>query len=117
MHTKDGTPANAIFGYTRALMKFIQTDAAYVVIAFDSGGKTFRSEVDENYKAQRDGMPTDLSSQMDAIFAVTDLLQIPWMTAPGFEADDIIGTLVRKYEKTMEKIQIVTSDKDLFQFV
>ena len=117
MHTKDGTPANALFGYTRALMKLLQTDAAYIVIAFDSGSKTFRSEVDENYKAQRDGMPSDLASQMDAIFAVTDLLWIPWMTAPGFEADDIIGTLVKKYEKTMEKTLIVTSDKDLFQFV
>ncbi len=117
MHTKDGKPANALFGYTRALMKLLQSDAAYIVIAFDSGGKTFRSEVDENYKAQRDGMPSDLVSQMDPIFEVTDLLQIPWMTAPGFEADDIIGSLVRKYEKTMEKIQIVSSDKDLFQFV
>ncbi len=117
MHTKDGTPANALFGYTRALMKLLQSDAAYIVIAFDSGSKTFRSEIDPNYKAQRDGMPSDLVSQMDAIFAVTDLLQIPWMTAPGFEADDIIGTLVRKYEKTMEKVRIVSSDKDLFQFV
>lgn len=117
MHTKDGKPANALFGYTRALMKLLQSDAAYIVIAFDSGGETFRSEIDENYKAHRDGMPSDLMSQMDPIFKVTDLLQIPWMTAPGFEADDIIGTLVRKYEKTMEKIQIVSSDKDLFQFV
>lgn len=117
MHTKDGKPSNALFGYTRALMKILESDAAYVVIAFDSGGGTFRSEFDENYKAQRDGMPTDLISQMDDIFAVTDLLQIPWMTAQGFEADDIIGTLVRKYEKSMEKIQIVSSDKDLFQFV
>lgn len=117
MHTKEWIPANALFGYTRALMKLLQSDAAYIVIAFDSGSKTFRSEIDPNYKAQRDGMPSDLISQMDPIFAVTDLLQIPWMTAPGFEADDIIGTLVRKYEKTMEKIRIVTSDKDLFQFV
>jgi 5'-3' exonuclease len=117
MHTKDGKPANALFGYTRALMKLLESDAAYIVIAFDSGGETFRSEVDENYKAHRDGMPSDLISQMDAIFEVTDLLGIPWMTAPGFEADDIIGTLVRKYEKTMEKIRIVSSDKDLFQFV
>ena len=117
MHTKDGKPANALFGYTRALMKILQSEAAYIVIAFDSGGETFRSEVDKNYKAQRDGMPSDLMSQMDAIFEVTNLLQIPWMTAPGFEADDIIGTLVRKYEKTMEKVLIVSSDKDLFQFV
>lgn len=117
MHTKDGKPANALFGYTRALMKLLQSDAAYIVIAFDSGGETFRSEVDENYKAHRDGMPSDLISQMEPIFEVTNLLGIPWMTAPGFEADDIIGTLVRKYEKTMEKIQIVSSDKDLFQFV
>ncbi len=117
MHTKDGKPANALFWYTRALMKLLQSDAAYIVIAFDSGGETFRSEVDENYKAHRDGMPSDLIAQMDPIFEVTDLLNIPWMTAPWFEADDIIGTLVKKYEKSMEKIQIVSSDKDLFQFV
>ena len=92
-------------------------DAAYVVMTFDSGGETFRSEADATYKAQRDGMPSDLASQMDLIFQVTDLMQVPRMACPGFEADDIIGTFVRKYEKDMEHIYIVSSDKDLYQFI
>lgn len=65
---------NALFGYTKALMQIMKMDAEYVIMTFDSGGKTFRSEADETYKAQRDGMPDDLASQMDAIFEVTDLL-------------------------------------------
>ena len=88
--TRDGKPSNAIFGYTKALMNICKMDAKYVIVAFDSGGDTFRREADENYKAHRDGMPDDLASQMDAIFEVTDLLGIPRIAVPGFEADDII---------------------------
>ncbi len=116
-HTKDGTPVNALFGYTKALMKILSMDAAYVIMTFDSGGETFRSEADATYKAQRDGMPSDLASQMDLIFAVTDLLQVPRIAVPGFEADDIIGTLVMKHKRDMEHIYIISSDKDLFQFI
>ena len=116
-HTKEGIPVNALFGYTKALMKILSMDAAYVVMTFDSGGATFRSEADATYKAQRDGMPSDLVSQMDLIFQVTDLLGVPRIAVPGFEADDIMGTLVRKHERDMEHIYIVSSDKDLFQFI
>jgi len=98
-------------------MKILSMDAAYVIMTFDSGGETFRSEADATYKAQRDGMPSDLASQMDLIFAVTDLLQVPRIAVPGFEADDIIGTLVMKHERDMEHIYIISSDKDLFQFI
>lgn len=73
-HTRDGKPVNALFGYTKALMQIMKMDAEYVIMTFDSGGGTFRSEADVNYKAHRDGMPDDLASQMDAIFEVTDLL-------------------------------------------
>jgi len=55
-------------------MQIMKMDAEYVIMTFDSGGGTFRSEADASYKAQRDGMPDDLASQMDAIFEVTDLL-------------------------------------------
>lgn len=86
-------------------------------MTFDSGGGTFRSEVDANYKAHRDGMPDDLASQMDAIFEVTDLLGIPRVAVPGYEADDIIGTLAVKHRDDMDRVLIVSSDKDLFQFI
>lgn len=117
MHTHDGTPTNALFWYTKALIRILQSDAAYVVVAFDSGGDTFRSEIDENYKAHRDGMPSDLGEQIELIFQVTDLLGVPSLAVPWYEADDIIGTLTKQYEKSMDKIQIVSSDKDLFQLI
>ncbi len=116
-HTRDGKPVNALFGYTKALMQIMKMDAEYIIMTFDSGGGTFRSEVDANYKAHRDGMPDDLGSQMDAIFEVTDLLGIPRVAVPGYEADDIIGTLAVKHRDDMDRVLIVSSDKDLFQFI
>lgn len=116
-HTRDGKPVNALFGYTKALMQIMKMDAEYVIMTFDSGGGTFRSEADANYKAHRDGMPDDLATQMDAIFEVTDLLGIPRVAVPGYEADDIIGTLAVKHRDDMERVLIVSSDKDLFQFI
>jgi DNA polymerase-1 len=116
-HTRDGKPVNALFWYTKALMQIMKMDAEYVIMTFDSGGGTFRSEADASYKAQRDGMPDDLASQMDAIFEVTDLLWIPRIAVPGYEADDIMGTLAVKHRDDMERVLIVSSDKDLFQFI
>jgi DNA polymerase I len=116
-HTRDGKPVNALFGYTKALIQIMKMDAEYIIMTFDSGGGTFRSEADASYKAQRDGMPDDLAAQMDAIFEVTDLLGIPRVAVPGYEADDIIGTLAVKHRDDMERILIVSSDKDLFQFI
>lgn len=116
-HTRDGKPVNALFGYTKALMQIMKMEAEYIIMTFDSGGETFRSEADENYKAHRDGMPDDLGAQMDAIFEVTDLLGIPRIAVSGYEADDIIGTLAVKHRDDMERVLIVSSDKDLFQFI
>jgi len=116
-HTRDGRPVNALFGYTKALMQIMKMDAEYIIMTFDSGGGTFRHEADASYKAQRDGMPDDLVSQMDAIFEVTDLLWIPRVAVPGYEADDIMGTLAVKHREDMERVLIVSSDKDLFQFI
>jgi DNA polymerase-1 len=116
-HTRDGKPVNALFGYTKALMQIMKMEAEYVIMTFDSGGGTFRHEADATYKAQRDGMPDDLVAQMDAIFEVTDLLGIPRIAVPGYEADDIIGTLAVKHRDDMERVLIVSSDKDLFQFI
>lgn len=98
-------------------MQIMKMEAEYVIMTFDSGGGTFRHEADATYKAQRDGMPDDLVAQMDAIFEVTDLLGIPRIAVPGYEADDIIGTLAVKHRDDMERVLIVSSDKDLFQFI
>lgn len=116
-HTRDGKPVNALFGYTKALMQIMKMEAEYVIMTFDSGGGTFRHEADASYKAQRDGMPDDLASQLTEIFEVTDLLGIPRIAVPGYEADDIMGTLALKHRDDMERVLIVSSDKDLFQFI
>lgn len=116
-HTRDGKPVNALYGYIKALMQIMKMDAEYIILTFDSGGQTFRHVADANYKAQRDGMPDDLASQLTEIFEVTDLLGIPRIAVPGYEADDIIGTLALKHKSDMERVLIVSSDKDLFQFI
>ena len=116
-HTRDGKPVNALFGYTKALMQIMKMEAEYVIMTFDSGGGTFRHGADATYKAQRDGMPDDLVPQMDAAIEVTDLPGIPRAAVPGSDADDILGTLAVKHRDDMERVLIVSSDKDLFQFI
>ncbi|MBU1397281.1 MAG: DNA polymerase I [Proteobacteria bacterium] len=113
-----GFPTNAVFGFTRMLLKLIEDRAPeYVVMFFDAKGPTFRHEIYKDYKANRPPMPEDLSVQIAHIKDVTAGFNIPVIEMPGFEADDLIGTLGRMAEKAGFSVVMVTGDKDFVQLV
>jgi len=113
-----GFPTNAVFGFTRMLIKLIQDRGPeYVAMFFDAKGPTFRHEIYKEYKANRPPMPEDLSVQIPHIKEVTQGFNIPVIEMQGFEADDLIGTLGRKAEKAGFSVVMVTGDKDFVQLV
>lgn len=113
-----GLPTNAILGFTKMLIKLIEDKKPeYLVLLFDSKGKTFRHEIYEKYKANRPPMPEDMAVQIPYIKAVTEGFSIPVVEMPGYEADDLIGTLAETAEKAGFAVVMVTGDKDFLQLV
>jgi DNA polymerase-1 len=118
LSNRQGLPTNAIFGFTTMLRKVINDEQPdYVGVAFDSAEPTFRHQMYPEYKANRAAMPDDLALQMPYIFQVCESLRVPIMKLPGYEADDIIGTLARRAENQGLDVVIVSNDKDMCQLV
>lgn len=118
LRNSKGQVTQAVFVFTNMLRKLLSDENPdYIAAVFDSPEKTFRHDSFADYKANRAEMPEDLSSQMPYIIRVCEALNIPILRHPGFEADDIIGTLAQKVaEKEMQAV-IVSNDKDLCQLV
>ena len=113
-----GFPTNAIFGFAKMILRiFSEKSPEYLVIALDARGPTFRHELYEDYKATRPPMPEDLAIQLPYIRAVLRGLNVKMIEKKGYEADDIIGTLVRMCEDQDFQVVIVTGDKDFRQLV
>ncbi len=118
LSTSKGIPTNAVYGFAQILHKLLKTRTPnYLVVAFDSGGPTFRHGMYAEYKANREAPPEDFPQQMGLIFQVLDGLRIPRVQLPGFEADDIIATIVRRANEAGFRSVVVTADKDLLQLV
>jgi ribonuclease HI len=117
--TAGGMPTNAVFGFTRMLLGLIQEhQPAYLAVVFDPPREeTFRRELYPAYKANRDTMPAELATQIPYIKQILQALNIPTLEAPGFEADDLIATLARRYATEGLQVTVVTGDKDLMQIV
>jgi DNA polymerase-1 len=113
-----GVPTSAIYGFVNQLFKIIEdTKPDYIAVAFDSHEKTFRHERYEAYKSSRQEMPDDMIPQIEKIKEVINAFNIPIYILPGYEADDLIGTAVKKAEaKGLEAIA-VTPDKDYVQLI
>lgn len=115
MQAKDGTPTNAVFAFMNMLIKIIsEVSPKYILVAFDRKEPTFRHKMYADYKGTRKPMPDDLAFQMPVVKQVLDSVHIARYETPGFEADDIIGTLAKKYD--LDTI-VYTGDKDSFQLV
>ncbi|RJQ82209.1 MAG: DNA polymerase I [Desulfobacteraceae bacterium] len=113
-----GMPTNAVYGFTRMLIKLMQERAPqYAVMFFDAKGATFRHEIYAQYKANRPALPQELGIQIPYIKKVTAGFNLPVIEMPGFEADDLIGTYARKAEAAGMDVIMVTSDKDFMQLV
>lgn len=118
LKNKSGFPTNAIFGFTKMLLKLLKDhNPKYIAIAFDRKEKTFRHEIFSEYKANRPSLDPDLAVQFDWIYKVVDAFNIKSLSLSGYEADDIIGTLAKKAKEHGRKVVIVTGDKDLMQLV
>ncbi|MEJ2286945.1 MAG: 5'-3' exonuclease H3TH domain-containing protein, partial [Desulfobacterales bacterium] len=113
-----GLPTNAVFGFTRMLIKLMEDRSPeYVGMFFDAKGPTFRHERYKEYKANRPPMPEDMAMQIPYIKKVTEAFNLPIFELQGYEADDLIGTLARKAEKEGLNVVMVTGDKDFMQLV
>ncbi len=112
---KNGNPTNAVFGFVNMLVKVI-TDIKpkYMLVAFDVHAKTFRHKMYDEYKGTRKPMPEDLRPQIPLLKKVLETMGISTFELAGFEADDIIGTLAKRYKG---ETVILTGDKDSFQLV
>ncbi len=118
LSTREGFPTNALYGFTRMLVKLLQdAQADHLCVVFDAGRETFRTELYPDYKANRTECPPDLKKQMPYFRELTKALGIPMFEMPGFEADDILGTMARRLEAAGKEIVIVSGDKDLMQLV
>lgn len=117
--TTGGMPVNAVFGFTRMLLSLLQENRPdYLAVIFDPPREeTFRRDIYPLYKAHRDAMPADLAAQLPYIRKILQALNIPALEAPGFEADDLIATLARRYAAEGIQVTVVTGDKDLLQIV
>lgn len=113
-----GQNISAIFGFARMLIKLIQEEKPdYLVVAFDPPNKTFRFEMFPEYKANRLKMPDDLRPQIDEIKRMVAELGIPVIESPEHEADDVLGSIAKKYASQNLKVVLVTGDKDAYQLV
>jgi len=118
LSTSSGTPTNAVYGFVGMLNKILrEKEPTHLVIALDAPGPTFRHELSADYKATRPTMPEDLARQMPFIKRLIGVLGIPSVEIPGYEADDIIGTLATWASGQGAKVVIVSGDKDLLQLV
>ncbi len=119
LSTKDGTPTSVTYGFLKALLdncKGLKPNS--VTIAFDTAEPTFRHKADPNYKAHRDVAPDHFFQDLDQLQDILKTqLQLPLCLAPGFEADDVLGTLANRAAAEGWSVRILSGDRDLFQLV
>ncbi|NMB62925.1 MAG: DNA polymerase I [Chloroflexi bacterium] len=115
--TRTGEPTAGTYGFTNILLKIIEQDKPeYLAVAFDTG-KTFRHDLYDDYKATREKMPDDLIPQIERIREVVDAFNIPRLEMPGYEADDVLGSVANEAVQRGFGVKIITGDRDLLQLV
>jgi len=117
MSTSSGEVTNAVYGFTSMLAIVLASRPEYAAGAFDLAAPTFRQKEYDEYKAGRRAMPDDLRPQIEKVREVLDGFSIPIYSVPGFEADDVIGTLARIAEERGHAVTIVSGDLDCLQLV
>ena len=116
MSAPDGTPTNAVHGFVMMLLKVIGEERPDgLAVAFDMHAPTFRKEIFDGYKATRKPMPDDLRAQDPIIRELIARMEIPILECPGYEADDILGTVSKACEEAGRQVLLVTGDRDSFQ--
>ena len=118
MNRPDGTPINAVFGFTKMLIKLkADLNPTHIIVIFDAGRVTFRNEIYSEYKANRSEPPEELVPQFPLVREAAEAIGLPVLEIQGFEADDLIASYALQAEKAGMACLIVSSDKDLMQLV
>jgi DNA polymerase-1 len=116
--TSQGQVTQAVYIFTNMLLKLLREEKPeYIAAVFESREKTFRHEMFADYKSNRLAMPDDLSTQMPYIFRLCEVLNIPVINVPGYEADDVIGALASQVAAKGLQAVVVSNDKDMCQLV
>ena len=118
MNRADGTPTNAVYGFTNMLLRLMEdTKAEIIAVIFDAGRRSFRSEIYADYKAHRPPPPPELLPQFALIREATRACNVPAIELEGYEADDLIAAYAKAAAARGDIVTIVSSDKDLMQLV
>ncbi|NJK65994.1 MAG: DNA polymerase I [Microcoleus sp. SU_5_3] len=118
LRTTTGIPTSVCFGFLKSLLEVMAAhDPQYMAIAFDLATPTFRHEADDTYKAGRAETPEDFIPDIQNLQELLGYLNLPAITAEGYEADDVLGTLANKASEAGYRVKILTGDRDLFQLV
>jgi DNA polymerase-1 len=118
LNRADGTPVNAVLGFSNMLLKCIdETDADHIAVIFDASRLTFRNRLYEAYKAQRPEPPPELIPQFKLVREATEAFNVAQVEMSDYEADDLIATYARLAVERGATVTIVSSDKDLMQLV
>lgn len=116
----EGAPIGMVFGFTSTLLHIIdQFRPDQMFVTFDTKEKTFRHDMDEEYKAQRVKAPDDFYAQIPYVYEMLESFHIPLLLLPGYESDDIIGTIAKRSENKFpdSRIEIMSGDLDFLQLV
>lgn len=114
--TSQGEHTNAVLGFINIMFKILEEEKPdYLTVAFDTSHPTFRHEIYDAYKGTRKGMPEELRAQVPVMKEVLKAMNITVIEKPGFEADDILGTLAVLAEKSGNDVSLVSGDRDLLQ--
>lgn len=118
MTSPEGTPVNAVYGFTNMFMKLTNTiESDYTLVLFDAKRANFRNEIYEDYKANRQDTPDDLKPQFEIIREAVTALNLNHLEMEGYEADDLIATFAKLAQDQDIDVVIVSADKDLMQLV
>lgn len=112
-----GQPTGALYGFAQMLLKLLKDEPDYIAVCLDTKEPTFRDELYADYKANRKAPPDDLVEQFPLVEPLIAALGLPSVVLPGYEADDCIGTLAKRFAGEGVEVVIVSADKDLMQLV
>lgn len=118
LRTSTGIPTSISFGFLKTLLEVIHAEETdHLAVAFDLGGPTFRHDADSTYKEGRPETPDDFAPDLENLQQLLQALSIPILVSPGYEADDVIGTVAQQASQAGLKVKIVSGDQDLFQLI
>ncbi len=118
LRTTTGIPTSICFGFLKSLLEVMASQQPEAMaITFDLGLPTFRHEADDTYKADRPGTPEDFVPDLKNLHELLQGFNVPIITAPGYEADDVLGTLALRASAAGYRVKILTGDRDLFQLI